>query len=109
MKRGMGSPITRHADEGLVIDAGFHWTCHTVEGTTPAWTFSEDCHHCRIVDLAEYVNLGRWTPAQVGPSLAVHLGVPENTELPGNVVLRAACEVSDDVAVLRMLDRIEAS
>lgn len=107
MSAVMGSPITRH--EGEHLDDGFEFSCRTSEGPLPAWTQVEECHYCLIAETANLANDPcDCTTHELGPKSSAHLGLREGTLVRHGVALRAAAEIMDDVAVLRMLDRIEA-
>lgn len=107
MSAVMGSPITRHDEP--TIGASQVWRCHVPEGDMgPTTAALLRCHHCRIGRASDLALGVRSTP-RVNGDLAALLGVPVGTEMPSGVSLRVAAELTDDVAVLRMLDRIEAS
>lgn len=74
-------------------------------GPGPALYYVPDCHHCRIMAIARLHDQPGRT-ILLGAKGASIMGVPVHTRVPLAEVVRAEALHFDDVAALRMLERV---
>lgn len=89
------------------INYGFTAMCMLVEqdaDKVPMW-FDVTCHYCRMAGAAQLANTGH-TMTRISFDSAKILGFEIGTLLPSSLLLQRACEIYDDVALLRQLPKI---